>query len=231
MVKLDDGKLPYYTVLFKQFPNAIREVIKCSQAGHIKYAESDPDWMNFKTVEPARYLEALLRHLTQKDSIDTELEALTGIPVNHTAQVAWNALAYLEIQLSMSYTTKFQQVVAALSVTNSHFTKEQVKNSLKSEGFTNEEFDSNWNSLNPVETGARTKDNKKYYSIKPTHFSQTRKVSVQVKDMHPKHILNTIKRDYDVEDIFTKDTEAYQLAKRYFFNIFKEEISRIISNE
>ena len=46
-IKNDKGKLPYYTVLFKQFPLAIKEVIKCSSAGHNKYKETDLDWQNF----------------------------------------------------------------------------------------------------------------------------------------------------------------------------------------
>lgn len=37
--KFSQNKIPAYTVIFQQFPNAIQEVIKCSQAGHKKYPD------------------------------------------------------------------------------------------------------------------------------------------------------------------------------------------------
>lgn len=35
--KFSQDKLPIHTVVFEQFPNAIKEVVKCSLAGHKKY--------------------------------------------------------------------------------------------------------------------------------------------------------------------------------------------------
>ena len=37
--KFSQDKIPAYTVIFQQFPKAIQEVIKCSQAGHKKYPD------------------------------------------------------------------------------------------------------------------------------------------------------------------------------------------------
>lgn len=96
--KWSDDKLPIYTVLFEQFPNAIKEVVKCSQAGHKKYPH-DIDWMNFKRVKDAefQYKNAALRHLGQKGVSEDML--LYG-EITHEAQAIWNLLASLEIQLS-----------------------------------------------------------------------------------------------------------------------------------
>lgn len=97
-VKNDSSKLPYYTVLFKQFPNAIREVVKCSQAGHNKYNETDKDWQNFSRLDNAdiRYKEAMIRHMTEEGIVD-DMEEFGEM--THEAAVVWNALADLEIKL------------------------------------------------------------------------------------------------------------------------------------
>lgn len=97
-VKNDSGKLPYYTVLFKQFPNALREVIKCSTAGHNKYHETDTDWMNFLRLEDAdiRYKDAMLRHMTEEGIIE---DMIPYGEMTHEAAVVWNALADLEVKL------------------------------------------------------------------------------------------------------------------------------------
>ena len=97
-VKNDSGKLPYYIVLFKQFPNALEEVMKCSQAGNNKYHETDKDWMNFSRVENAdtRYKNAMLRHLREEGSVE-DMEQYGGM--THEAAVVWNALADLEVNL------------------------------------------------------------------------------------------------------------------------------------
>lgn len=91
-VKLDKDKLPYYTVLASQFPNAINAVIKRSLEGHIKYEEFDEDWKNWERVENGyiTYSNAMLRHLFREGD-DTEIQ--------HDIAVAWNALARLELKL------------------------------------------------------------------------------------------------------------------------------------
>lgn len=95
--KFDDGKLPYYTVLFKQFPNALREVVKCSLAGHNKYHKTDSDWQNFsRNSGDDRYKNAMLRHMTEVGPIEDMAEFGE---MTHEAAVVWNALADLEIKL------------------------------------------------------------------------------------------------------------------------------------
>ena len=97
-VKKDSGKLPYYTVLFKQFPLALKEVIKCSVSGHNKYYETDKDWQNFSRLEHAdtRYKDASLRHMTETGIIEDMIEYGE---MTHEAAVVWNLLADLEIKL------------------------------------------------------------------------------------------------------------------------------------
>jgi hypothetical protein len=105
-LKYDAGKLPIYTTIFKQFPLAIKEISKCSQAGHLKYPD-DKDWLNYKRVSleenPNRYLDAALRHLDMSDgdivNIDLQLKESGYGEVCHLAQAAWNILAHLERKL------------------------------------------------------------------------------------------------------------------------------------
>ena len=97
-IKNDKGKLPYYTVLFKQFPLAIKEVIKCSSAGHNKYKETDLDWQNFSRLpdSDSRYKNAALRHLTEEGEVE-DMKDYGGM--THEGAVIWNLLADLEIKL------------------------------------------------------------------------------------------------------------------------------------
>ena len=97
-VKNDSDKLPYYTVIFKQFPLALREIMKCSKAGNNKYHETDKDWMNFSRVENAniRYKDAMLRHMTETGIVEDMIEFGE---MTHEGAVVWNALADLEVKL------------------------------------------------------------------------------------------------------------------------------------
>ena len=97
-VKNDSDKLPYYTVLFKQFPLALREVVKCSKAGNQKYKKTDSDFQNFSRVQNAetRYKDAMLRHLLESGLVEDMKEYGE---MTHEAAVVWNALADLEIKL------------------------------------------------------------------------------------------------------------------------------------
>lgn len=92
-IKDDEGKLPYYIVLFEQFPQAIKMVVGRSQQGHEKY-EQEEDWENWFRVGEAKgirsYQNALMRHLAKEGS-DSELD--------HDVATAWNALAILEFKL------------------------------------------------------------------------------------------------------------------------------------
>lgn len=90
--KLDAGKVPVFQGAFDYFPNAIREVAKVSEAGARKYA-----WKGWETVPDGfvRYSDALARHLI--DEANGPVDADTGML--HAAQVAWNAMARLELLL------------------------------------------------------------------------------------------------------------------------------------
>lgn len=96
-VKNDEGKLPYYIVMYEQFPLALKEVIKCSNAGHRKYP-TDVDWQNFSRVEGAdkRYKNAALRHLAETGVVE-DMEEYGGM--THEGAVIWNLLADLELKL------------------------------------------------------------------------------------------------------------------------------------
>jgi hypothetical protein len=102
--KFDEGKLPMFTVLVKQFPNAVKEIVKCSQAGHIKYP-NDTDYLNYQRVDltdnPNRYLDAATRHLFESEGelkLNEDMKEYGD--VLHLAQFIWNGLAHLEIKLN-----------------------------------------------------------------------------------------------------------------------------------
>lgn len=101
--KFDEGKLPLFTVLFKQFPSAIQEVVKCSMAGHVKYP-MDIDYLNFSRVSlkdnPNRYLDASIRHLLESGGELKEDESMKEFGGSiHLAQAIWNILAHLELKI------------------------------------------------------------------------------------------------------------------------------------
>lgn len=99
--KFSEDKLPVWNVLFWQFPLAIQEVVKCSQAGHKKYEETDFDWQNFSKVKGGQftYRNALLRHLFEADKNEFDSDLSQYGEIRHIAQVAWNALASLELHM------------------------------------------------------------------------------------------------------------------------------------
>ncbi len=97
--KFSDDKLPLYTVIFKQFPLALQEVAKCSQAGNKKYRETDgKDWSNFRRVENPefQYKNAAIRHLME-EGINQDM--LEYGEILHEAQCIWNLLCSLQIKL------------------------------------------------------------------------------------------------------------------------------------
>lgn len=85
-----EGKLPLYTVLKKQFKNALTCVVERSEFGHRKYFETDQDYQNFRQHSVEEYSNALMRHLFEEGE---------GTEKEHMIATAWNALARLEIYL------------------------------------------------------------------------------------------------------------------------------------
>lgn len=91
--KLDAGKNRMGLVMFG-FANALQAVGQVGTYGSKKY--SDNGWRQVPDGE-ARYTDAMLRHLMKEaegEEIDPESD------LRHAAQVAWNALARLELKLS-----------------------------------------------------------------------------------------------------------------------------------
>lgn len=88
--KLDAGKVPILQGALEYFPNALREVAQVSYVGAKKYT-----WKGWETVPDGinRYGNALARHLLATEMYDADTGML------HAAQVAWNALARLELIL------------------------------------------------------------------------------------------------------------------------------------
>ena len=92
-VKTNKNK-PQLSILFTQFPEALKAIARCSEYGHLKYKETDADYLNYQRVEEGSkaYADAGLRHrLYRKRTTDIE----SGLP--HAYHVAWNALAELQI--------------------------------------------------------------------------------------------------------------------------------------
>lgn len=90
--KLDSGKDPVVRGALHYFPRALAAVSQVSEVGARKYA-----WRGWETVPDGfdRYSDALGRHLLAEgfEQIDGDTGCL------HAAQVAWNALARLELLL------------------------------------------------------------------------------------------------------------------------------------
>ena len=90
--KMDAGKAPIVRGVLQYFPLALEHVARVSAKGAAKYAwngwESVPDGFN-------RYSDAMGRHLLKEptEAIDSDTGEF------HAAQVAWNALARLELYL------------------------------------------------------------------------------------------------------------------------------------
>lgn len=90
--KLDDGKSPVFQGLLDYFPRACLAVASVSAAGAAKYA-----WKGWETVPDGvnRYSNARDRHVVN-EAIEGKFDP-DGF--RHKAQIAWNALAALELDL------------------------------------------------------------------------------------------------------------------------------------
>ena len=87
-----DAEKPRVGLVMDGFALALLEVAKVGTYGAKKY--SDNGWMAVKDGE-ARYKDAMLRHALQAGSEECD----QGSGLLHDAQVAWNALAKLELKL------------------------------------------------------------------------------------------------------------------------------------
>jgi len=84
---------PVFSGVLKYFPNALKEVAKCSQAGNDQHHPDKPlHWDMDKSKDE---YEALTRHL-----IDHTINPVDDDGTLHLAKVAWRALAGLERHLT-----------------------------------------------------------------------------------------------------------------------------------
>ena len=84
--------MPVYSGVLKYFPNALKEVSKCSKAGNDQHHPDKPlHWDKTKSTDNE---DALVRHL-----IDHTINPIDDDGQLHLAKVAWRALASLEIYL------------------------------------------------------------------------------------------------------------------------------------
>lgn len=90
-IKHSYHKLPM-SKLNIQFKDALQAVMLVSVFGHLKYKDTDVDWMNFKRVEGDRpFKDAMIRHSMKLCPEEEE----TYLPPEF--HVAWNALADLQV--------------------------------------------------------------------------------------------------------------------------------------
>ena len=83
---------PVYSGVLKYFPNALKEVSKCSLAGQKQHNQGDElYWDKTKSFDNE---DALVRHL-----IDHSVDPMDTDGVLHLSKCAWRALAALEIYL------------------------------------------------------------------------------------------------------------------------------------
>jgi hypothetical protein len=84
---------PVFSGVLKYFPNALKEVAKCSKAGNDQHHPDKPlHWDMDKSKDE---YDALTRHL-----IDHTIDPLDDDGVLHLTKVAWRALAGLERHLT-----------------------------------------------------------------------------------------------------------------------------------
>lgn len=93
--KADAGK-PRPWLMFKGFSRALEEVSKVTSIGAVKYTPNG--WATVENGEE-RYMDAFMRHLFPVARGDRLDNGEGGIGTLHLAQVIWNLLATLELEL------------------------------------------------------------------------------------------------------------------------------------
>ena len=92
-IEFSRKQTPIFTGVLNYFPDAIREVAKCSYAGQQQHNPDKPlAWDRSKSGDE---LDALSRHLLEAGTIDTD-------GIRHSAKVAWRALANLQKEIENS---------------------------------------------------------------------------------------------------------------------------------
>jgi hypothetical protein len=89
-VKERRKQTPIFTGVLNYFPDAIREIAKCSYVGQQQHNPDKPlAWDRSKSGDE---LDALTRHLLEAGTVDTD-------GIRHSAKVAWRALANLQKEI------------------------------------------------------------------------------------------------------------------------------------
>ena len=84
--------MPVFTGVLKYFPDALKEIAKCSKAGNDQHHADKPlHWDKNKSTDNE---DALVRHL-----IDHSVDPLDDDGILHLTKVAWRSLASLQIYL------------------------------------------------------------------------------------------------------------------------------------
>ena len=85
--------MPVHSGVLNYFPDAIREVARCSQAGNDQHHPGTPlHWDRNKSTDE---LDALVRHLIEAGTIDDD-------NIRHSVKVAWRSLANLQKELELN---------------------------------------------------------------------------------------------------------------------------------
>ena len=93
---LDRKSMPVFTGVLKYFPDALKEVAKCSNAGNQQHHPDKPlHWDKNKSTDNE---DALVRHL-----IDHSVDPMDNDGILHLTKVAWRALASLQIYLDKNH--------------------------------------------------------------------------------------------------------------------------------
>ena len=85
-------EIPVFSGVLAYFPDAIREVAKCSKAGNDQHHPDKP--LHWDRSKSGKNLDALSRHL-----LDHSVDPVDDDGVLHLAKVAWRALAALQKHL------------------------------------------------------------------------------------------------------------------------------------
>ncbi len=89
-IEFSRKQTPIFTGVLNYFPDAIREIAKCSYVGQQQHNPDKPlAWDRSKSGDE---LDALSRHLLEAGTIDTD-------GIRHSAKVAWRALANLQKEI------------------------------------------------------------------------------------------------------------------------------------
>ena len=81
---------PIFSGVLKYFPDAIKEVARCSMQGNIQHHPNKP--LHWDRDKSKNHLESLTRHLMDAGTFDTD-------EIRHSAKIAWRALANLQIEI------------------------------------------------------------------------------------------------------------------------------------